>query len=82
MGENAFVTMTYLSATVARCTSCLRIAAMTFRRAQGFMRTQLRERHTSTRHLYQRLAISLWRGNASAWIHRSPQLAPSLDGVI
>ena len=36
----------------------------------------------STRHLFQRLAISLWRGNASAWIHRSPQLAPSLDGVI
>ena len=29
----------------------------------------------STRHLFQRLAISLWRGNAS-WIHRSPQLAP------
>ena len=36
----------------------------------------------SIRHLFQRLAISLWRGNASAWIHRSPQLAPSLDGVI
>ena len=33
----------------------------------------------STRHLYRRLAISLWRGNASAWI---PQLAPSRDGVI
>ena len=36
----------------------------------------------STRHLYQRLAISLWRGNASAWIHRSPQLAPSRDGGV
>ena len=36
----------------------------------------------STCHLYQRLAISLWRGNASAWIHRCPQLAPSLDGVM
>ena len=36
----------------------------------------------STRHLYQRLVISLWRGNATAWIHRCPQLTPSLDGVI
>ena len=35
----------------------------------------------STRLLYQKLAISLWRGNASAWIHRCPQLTPSLDSV-
>ena len=25
--------------------------------------------HESSRHLFQRLAISLWRGNATAWIH-------------
>ena len=36
----------------------------------------------STRDLYQRLAVSFWRGNTSAWINRCPQLAPSLDGVI
>ena len=35
----------------------------------------------STCHLYQNLAISLWWGNASAWIHNCPQLAPSLNGV-
>ena len=36
----------------------------------------------STRHLFQKIAISLWRGNATAWINRSPSLAPSVDGVI
>ena len=36
----------------------------------------------STRHLFQRMAICLWRGNATAWINRSPSLSPSLDGVI
>ena len=36
----------------------------------------------STRHLFQRLSISLWRGNATIWIHRSPSLALSVDGVV
>ena len=35
----------------------------------------------STRHLFQRCAISLWRGNAALWIRRIPTLAPSVDGV-
>ena len=35
----------------------------------------------STRHLFQRCAISLWRGNAALWIRRLPTLAPSVDGV-
>ena len=30
-----------------------------------------------TRHLFQRCAISLWRGNAALWIHRCPTRAPS-----
>ena len=36
----------------------------------------------STRHLFQKCAISLWRGNAALWIRRIPSLAPSMDGVI
>lgn len=35
----------------------------------------------SIRHLFQRCAISLWRGNAALWIRRLPTLAPSVDGV-
>ena len=38
--------------------------------------------HESTRHLFQRLSISLWRGNAALWIHRSLAPAPQLDGVV
>ena len=34
------------------------------------------------RHLFQKIAISLWRGNTTAWINRSPSLVPSLDGVM
>ena len=33
-------------------------------------------------HLFGRLAIALWRGNASLWLHRLPTLPPSLDGVV
>ena len=33
----------------------------------------------STRHLFQRLSISLWRGNATIWIHCSPS---SVDRVV
>ena len=34
----------------------------------------------STKHLFGRLAIALWRGNATMWLHRTPSLAPSSDG--
>ena len=34
----------------------------------------------TSRHLFGRLAIALWRGNASLWLHRHPTL--SLDGVV
>ena len=36
----------------------------------------------SIRHLFQRCAISLWRGNASLWIRRLPIRPPAIDGVI
>ena len=38
--------------------------------------------HESSRHLFQRLAISLWKGNATAWIHRCLPPAPNVDGVV
>ena len=36
----------------------------------------------SSKQLFHRLAILLWRGNARLWIHRHPTLPPSVDGVI
>ena len=37
---------------------------------------------TTSRHLYGRLAIALWRGNACLWLHRHPTLPPYVDGVV
>ena len=34
----------------------------------------------STRHLFQRLAVCLWRGNASMWISRTPLHLSPVDG--
>ena len=34
------------------------------------------------KHLFGRLAIALWRGNATLWLRRAPALHPSADGVI
>ena len=36
----------------------------------------------TTRHLFGRLAIALWRGNATLWLRRAPSLPPSADGII
>ena len=36
----------------------------------------------SIRHLFQRLAVCLWKGNAQLWIHRQPSSPPTIDGVI
>lgn len=33
-------------------------------------------------HLFQRLSITLWRGNAAMWAARSPILSPIDDGVV
>ena len=35
----------------------------------------------ATRHLFQRLAIRLWRGNATLWIGRLPIHSSEVDGV-
>ena len=34
----------------------------------------------STRHLFQRLSITLWRGNANQWLQRLPSHSPWIDG--
>ena len=36
----------------------------------------------SNRHLFQRLAISLWKGNASLWLRRLPSSSAVVDGII
>ena len=36
----------------------------------------------STTHLFQRLSICLWRGNAAMWIRRCPISSVEVDGVI
>ncbi len=37
---------------------------------------------SSSKQLFHRLAISLWRGNACLWLHREHALPPSVDGII
>ena len=36
----------------------------------------------TTSHLFGRLAVALWRGNASLWLHRLPTLPSFLDGIV
>ena len=36
----------------------------------------------SIRHLFQRLAISLWRGNATLWLNRFSTSPPRVDGFV
>ena len=33
-------------------------------------------------HIFHRVAIALWRGNACLWLHRLPPMAPSIDGIL
>ena len=35
-----------------------------------------------TKHLFGRLAIALWRGNAGLWLHRHPSLPSTIDGHV
>ena len=35
-----------------------------------------------TKHLFGRLAIALWRGNAGLWLHRHPSLPSTIDGQV
>ena len=34
------------------------------------------------RQLFNKYAVTLWRGNATLWMHRLPPVHPSVDGVI
>ena len=36
----------------------------------------------TTKQLFHRSAIALWRGNATLWLHRQPILPPSVDGLV
>ena len=36
----------------------------------------------STRHLFQRLSVCLWRGNATMWLERLPSHSAWVDGII
>ena len=36
----------------------------------------------STSHLFQRLSVCLWRGNALMWIRRTPINSSEIDGVM
>ena len=36
----------------------------------------------ATRHLFQKLAISLWRGNATMWLRRLPTHSAQINGII
>ena len=35
-----------------------------------------------TKQLFHRIAITLWKGNATLWLHRLPTLPPSMDGLV
>ena len=35
---------------------------------------------TSTKHLFSRVSVVLWRGNACSWLHRAPFTPTSIDG--
>ena len=45
-------------------------------------RTGSTDLSTSCKHLFGRVAVALWRGNANMWLHRLPTLPPSLGGVV
>ena len=40
------------------------------------------ETSVCTKQLFHRIAIALWRGNATLWLRRLPTLPPSLDGLV
>ena len=35
----------------------------------------------TTRHLFQRCSVSLWRGNAALWLHCFPPISPVIEKV-
>ena len=36
----------------------------------------------TSRQLFQRCSVSLWRGNAALWLHRFPPISSFIDSVI
>ena len=38
--------------------------------------------YTCIEQLFNRVAIALWQGNASLWLHRLPTLPPSVDRLV
>ena len=45
-------------------------------------RSTPQESSTCSKQLFHRVAVSLWRGNASLWLHRLPSLPPFVDGLV
>ena len=41
-----------------------------------------RDPSETIRHLFQRLSVTLWRGNAAMWCARQLPFPPSIDGVV
>ena len=37
---------------------------------------------TTSRHLFQRCSVSLWRGNAALWLNRFPPVSSFIDSII
>ncbi len=38
------------------------------------------DRDVTEKHIFGRISITLWYGNAAMWLHRSPTLSPAVDG--
>ena len=51
-------------------------------RAIGRLKGQRLGTSSGSRHLFQKLAITLWRGNANLWLNREITLLSHLDGVV
>ena len=53
----------------------------------GYLATAISQRTDSSdpsnhKHLFHRVAVALWRGNAGLWLYRQPMLAPPIDGIL
>lgn len=44
------------------------------------LQSSLGDSMDTTKHLFGRVSIALWQGNANMWLHRQPILPPELDG--
>ena len=58
-------------------------AVSTIRSIGRLLAQRLGHNHADTcRHLFHRLSVALWRGNAAMWVARQPPLPPSVDGLL